>query len=66
MPKPDLQFQNNGSLFVLLAGTPAGQEWVDENVGGDETMTWGGGIVVEPRYVDAIAEGAMADGLLVQ
>jgi len=66
MPKPDLQFQNNGSLFVLLAWTPAGQEWVDETVGGDETMTWGGGIVVEPRYVDAIAEGAMADGLLVQ
>ena len=61
----DLQVQNHGSLCILKPLTTAGQDWLDENVGDDETMTWAGGIVCEPRYVADIVEGAVCDGLQV-
>ena len=61
----DLIFENHGSLFLIRPVSPAGQSWLDENVGDENTMTVGGAIVCEPRYVEAITHGAIEAGLVV-
>ena len=65
-PTPDIVFENHFSLFLIRRVSPAGQSWLDENVGDSETMTFGGAIACEPRYVEAIYRGALADGLVCQ
>jgi len=65
-PSPlDIKFENHGSIFLIRGISPAGQAWLDENVGNDETLFFGTAIVVEPRYVAAIARGALDAGLVV-
>jgi hypothetical protein len=66
MSTPDILFENHGSLFLLRPVSPAGQTWLDEKVGDSETQTWGGAIVCEPRYTEAIWRGAKAAGLDVR
>jgi hypothetical protein len=61
----DLIFENHGSLFLIRPVSPTGQSWLDENVGDENTLTFGGAIVCEPRYVEAIFLGAQSDGLAV-
>jgi hypothetical protein len=56
----DIQFENHGSI-VLIRGLPeAGQSWLDENVGDDETQYFGNAIAAQPRYCEAIFMGAQA------
>jgi hypothetical protein len=62
--KPDLTFADHGSVCLLKANTDAGATWIEEHIP-EDAMTWAGAIVVEPRYVDGIAAGAMGDGLTV-
>ena len=62
----DLTFENHSSLFLIRPVSPAGQIWLDENVGDANTLTFGGAIVCEPRYVEAIYRGAQSDGLEVR
>jgi len=63
----DLILRNHGSICLLCAITPAGQDWLDEHIcQNDETQYWGKAIVVEPRYVEPILTGAVNDGLKVQ
>jgi hypothetical protein len=60
----DLVATNHGSLFVLEPHTQPAREWCDENLGDDETQHWGlDGIVVEPRYLEDILQGARERGL---
>ena len=61
---PDIVFENHFSIFLIRPVSPAGQSWLDENVGDSETLTFGGAVVCEPRYVEAIYRGALADGLV--
>jgi hypothetical protein len=61
----DLVFENHLSLFLIRPTSPAGQVWLDENVGDENTQTFGSAIVCEPRYVEAIYRGAESDGLAV-
>ena len=63
-PKPDLAFSGSGSVYLLHAYSDAGREWIAEHIP-DDAMTLGSAIAVEWRFVDDIANGAMADGLLV-
>ena len=65
-PSLDLIFENHFSLFLIRPVSPAGQSWLDENVGDENTQTFGGAVVCEPRYVEAIALGAIEAGLAVQ
>lgn len=61
----DIRITNHGSIVILHAISEAAREWLDENLAGD-VQTWGPtGYVVEPRYVDPIIDGAIADGLEV-
>ena len=62
----DLIFENHFSLFLIRPISPAGQSWLDENVGDENTLTFGGAIVCEPRYVEAVAHGAIETGLGVR
>jgi hypothetical protein len=66
VPTPDIIFENHGSLFLLRPVSKVGQTWLDENVGDENTLTFGGAVVCEPRYVEAIVLGAQADGLEVR
>jgi hypothetical protein len=65
MVKADLMVRNEGSIFLLSAQTPQGQEWIEQNIDMEEVMTWGDAVVVEHRFIDDIIKGAEADGLLV-
>jgi hypothetical protein len=62
----DLLFENHFSLFLIRPVSPAGQTWLDENVGDENTLMFGGAVVCEPRFVEAIFLGAQAAGLEVQ
>jgi hypothetical protein len=60
----DLLFENHLSIFLIRPASPAGQTWLKENVGDSETLTFGGAVVCEPRYVEAIYHGAIESGLV--
>jgi hypothetical protein len=62
----DLIFENCGSLFLIRSISQTGQLWLDENVGDENTLTFGGAVVCEPRYAEAIYFGAKQAGLAVQ
>jgi len=58
----DFSVANHGSIALLTPQTPEARSWVDEHLP-EDVMTFGGGIVVEPRYLDGILEGITIDGL---
>ena len=60
----DVIVADHFSIVLVKPQTDAAREWMQENLP-DETMYWAGGAVVEPRYVDSILDGMMADGLVV-
>lgn len=62
---PDLTITNHGSIILLRGETPAGQDWLSEHID-SEAQGWCGAIVVEPRYIGAIINGAINDGLEVE
>lgn len=62
----DIKADNHGSLWLLAGLTAVGVQWISENVGDDETLTFGGAVVVEPRYIVPIVDGARAEGLEVE
>lgn len=64
-PTVDLRFENHLSLFLIRPLSQAGQQFLDDNVGNAETLTFGGAIVCEPKYVEAIFQGAIEVGLEV-
>jgi hypothetical protein len=59
----DLRFENHFSLFLIRPCSEIGHQWLDANVGDQETLTFGGAIVCEPRFVQAILRGAIAASL---
>ena len=63
-PAYDLVFENHFSLFLIRPVSQTGKQWLDENVGDENTLTFGGAIVCEPRYVENIFLGATGDGLV--
>jgi hypothetical protein len=58
----DIVLNDHGSIVVMTGVTPEGAAWLEEHLDPD-AMRWGGGYVVEPRYVGAITDGAANDGL---
>jgi hypothetical protein len=62
----DIAFENHGSIVLIRGLSEAGQAWLDETVGDDETQYFGNSIVAEPRYVEAIMHGAIEAGLAVR
>ena len=62
--KPDFTVQNEFTLFLLRPHTPAAQIWIDENLA-SEHLTFGGAVVIEPRYLDDILNGIRAHGFVI-
>jgi len=61
----DIIVRNHGSIVLLEPQDRAAEEWLETNVEA-EAQWWGPSLVVEPRYVEDIVEGARADGLEVR
>jgi len=61
----DVNIENHGSLVLLRPLTEAASDWLDENIS-EDAQHFGGAVVVEPRYVEAIVEGMQNDGLEVR
>lgn len=61
----DLSVENHGSILLLRPLTDAGTAWLDEHID-SEAQSFGGAIVVEPRYIADIVAGAIDDGLEVE
>jgi hypothetical protein len=66
LPAVDLRFENHFSLFLIRPCSETGQRWLDDNVGNEETLIFGGAVVCEGRYVESILCGAIEAGLVVQ
>lgn len=58
----DFSVHNGGSVFILRAHSDECQQWMDDHVGNDETQHFGGGIVVEHRYIQDIINGLESEG----
>ena len=63
-PKPDLQFENHGSIFTLYTHSERGEDWVKEHLP-EDVMRFGEAYVIDHRYAWDICQGAMNDGLNV-
>lgn len=61
---PDFTTANHGTIVMLTPCTPDARDWVDENLPAD-VLTLGEAIAIEPRYFNDIAEGIIADGLVL-
>jgi len=61
----DVNIENHGSLVLIRPLTEAASDWLDENIS-EDAQRFGGAVVVEPRYVEAIVEGMQNDGLEVR
>ncbi len=61
----DVNIENHGSLVLIRPLTEAASDWLDENIS-EDAQHFGGAVVVEPRYVEAIVEGMRNDGLEVR
>jgi hypothetical protein len=61
---PDFMFANHGSVCILIPVSGDAEAWIAENIGSD-AMSWGKGVVIEPRYVDPILEGIEEAGMVV-
>jgi hypothetical protein len=60
----DFEVINHGSLYSLRPLTDAAREWVEAHIS-EERTEFGGCIVVEPRYIGALVEGIVNDGLII-
>ena len=74
LTETDFEIRNEGSIFLLFPKNDAAREWIDVNIYGtdadtgipeNEVQWFGGGIVIEPRFVPDIIEGIQGDGLKV-
>jgi hypothetical protein len=61
----DFLFRQDGSIALLTPRTEAAREWAGEHLPAD-AMTWGGAIVIEPRYVHDILTGILRDSLTLE
>jgi hypothetical protein len=61
----DFFLQDEGTLAVLFALTPAAEAWVADHLPVD-VLTWCGGTVIEHRFVAPIVAGILDDGLEVR
>jgi hypothetical protein len=59
----DFVAMHHGSICLLYPKTDAASEWVKDNLP-DNVMWWNKGVVIEPRHIGKILDGAEQDGML--
>ena len=62
-PVADFFIDSQSSVFVVIPRTDAAKAWIEEHVDMEDVQTWGNGIVVEHRFIQALVAGAQADDL---
>ena len=65
MARPDIRVENHGSLFLLWPATKRAACWLD-GVIAEDAQYCGDAVVVEPRYIRDIVNGARDAGLEVR
>jgi len=60
----DFMIQNSGSISVLTPLTQQAAQWIDDHID-PNAQSWGGGVVIEHRYVFDIVEAIESAGFSV-
>lgn len=60
----DLQVNGSGTVYLLRSRSARGERWIEQNVADGPRL--GNALAIEHRFVEAIIEGALADGLAVE
>lgn len=63
-PTRDFTVDGEGSIYILIPHTAEAKAWVAESLS-DERMEWGGGIVVEHRYIVDLVHAIRTCGMKV-
>lgn len=58
----DAFVENHGTVALVRPVSDLARGWIEDNVG-DDAQFFGGALAVEPRYVEELVEGMLADGL---
>lgn len=61
----DFTLQNEGSIFVLHPENDWARGWIEEHLyspDGDGPQWWGGGVVIEHRFIADIVYAITAEG----
>ena len=61
----DILIESHGSVTLLRALTRTGGLWLHENVSSEPWQWMGNAVAADPRMVQAVIDGAEADGLRV-
>jgi hypothetical protein len=61
----DVRVRHEGSLVMVGGVTEAGEAWLREHVVSKPWQEWGGAIAWEHRYVVAVIDAMVEDGLEV-
>jgi len=65
-PTPDFSVRDEGSLILLTPLSPSAREFVEEKIGSENGFQpYWPTVVIERRYFSDIAEGILADGLVL-
>jgi len=66
-PTPDFSIEGEPrfcTVYLLRPLTPAAFEWIEEHIP-EDAQRLGNAVAVEHRYIGPIAEGILADGLVL-
>jgi hypothetical protein len=63
--RSDITVINSGSVIGFAPGSDAGEAWLTEHLP-DDVQCLGNTRFCEPRYAQAIIDGAQGDGLTVE
>ena len=55
----DLRIENHGSICIVQPLTGGAKRWLEDNTS-EETQWWGGGLCVEPRYLEPLIQGYLS------
>lgn len=58
---PDIEVQNEGSIFLFHPVTDRGANWIGQNI--SNPTFFGNALVVEHRYAEELAAGMLLSGL---
>lgn len=65
MTEYDIMVIKQGSIALLLPLSGMGRRWLDERLD-DEVVRWGHSAPVEVKYLDAIIDGMLDEGITVR
>lgn len=65
MSEIDFRVEDHGTIALVTPVSVEAKQWLEENVPTESWQWHGDALAVEPRYVEALMDGAMDDGLTV-